>query len=37
MTELSPAGAEFSFEHGKLRPLPWLTEVRWGRIGDRVR
>jgi signal peptidase I len=27
----------YSFDYGRLRPLPWLTDVRWGRIGDRVR
>lgn len=27
----------YSFEYGKLRPLPWLTDVRWRRIGNRVR
>jgi signal peptidase I len=27
----------YSFDRSKLRPLPWLTEVRWGRVGDRVR
>ena len=26
----------YSFDRSKLRPLPWLTEVRWGRVGDRV-
>jgi signal peptidase I len=27
----------YSFDRGKLRPLPWLTEVRWSRVGDLVR
>lgn len=27
----------YSYDANKLRPLPWLTEVRWGRIGDLVR
>jgi len=27
----------YSFDYGKLRPLPWLTDVRWRRIGNRVR
>ncbi len=27
----------YSFEYGKLRPLPWLTDVRWRRIGNWVR
>jgi signal peptidase I len=27
----------YSFEYGKLRLLPWLTDVRWHRIGNRVR
>jgi len=26
----------YSFDRSKLRPLPWLTEVRWDRLGDRV-
>jgi signal peptidase I len=27
----------YSFEYGKLRPVPWLTDVRWHRIGNRIR
>ncbi len=27
----------YSFDRSKLRPLPWLTEVRWSRVGDLVR
>lgn len=27
----------YSFDRSKLRPLPWLTEVRWNRVGDLVR
>jgi len=27
----------YSFDRSKLRPLPWLTEVRWGRVGNLVR
>ena len=27
----------FSYDKESLRPFPWLREVRWGRIGDRVR
>jgi signal peptidase I len=27
----------YSFEYEKLRPFPWLTDVRWRRIGNRVR
>ena len=27
----------YSFEYGKLQPVPWLTDVRWQRIGNRVR
>ncbi|NIR44125.1 MAG: signal peptidase I [Gemmatimonadetes bacterium] len=26
----------YSFDRSKLRPLPWLTEVRWDRVGNRV-
>lgn len=26
----------YSFDRSTLRPLPWLTEVRWGRVGDLV-
>ncbi len=27
----------YSYDAGKLRPLPWLTEIRWRRLGDVVR
>jgi signal peptidase I len=27
----------FSYNRGSLRPFPWLREIRWGRLGDRVR
>ncbi len=27
----------YSFDRSKLRPLPWLTEVRWNRVGNLVR
>jgi signal peptidase I len=27
----------YSFDLNKLRPAPWLTEVRWSRIGDLIR
>ena len=27
----------YSFDRSNLRPLPWLTEVRWGRVGNLVR
>ncbi len=27
----------FSYNKGSLRPFPWLKEIRWSRIGDRVR
>lgn len=27
----------FSYNRGSFLPFPWLREVRWGRIGDRVR
>jgi signal peptidase I len=27
----------YSFDSGTLRPFPWLTEIRWGRIGGTVR
>jgi signal peptidase I len=27
----------FSYDKTSLRPFPWLREIRWGRIGDRVR
>ena len=27
----------FSYNRDSLRPFPWLREVRWGRIFDRVR
>jgi signal peptidase I len=26
----------YSFDRSKLRPIPWLTEVRWGRVGNRI-
>jgi signal peptidase I len=27
----------FSYNKESLRPFPWLREIRWSRIGDRVR
>jgi len=27
----------FSYNRDSFRPFPWLREVRWGRIGDRIR
>ncbi len=27
----------FSYNRGSFLPFPWLREVRWGRIGDRLR
>jgi signal peptidase I len=27
----------FSYNRQSLRPFPWLREIRWGRIGDRIR
>ncbi|MDE2876568.1 MAG: signal peptidase I [Gemmatimonadota bacterium] len=27
----------YSYDRGAMRPFPWLTEVRGGRIGDRIR
>lgn len=27
----------FSYDKESFRPFPWLREIRWGRIGDRVR
>jgi signal peptidase I len=27
----------YSYDAEKLRPLPWLTEIRWKRVGDVVR
>jgi signal peptidase I len=27
----------YSFDRSRLRPFPWLTEVRWRRVGDRIR
>ncbi len=27
----------YSFDRSKLRPLPWITEVRWDRVGNLVR
>ncbi len=27
----------YSFDRSKLRPLPWLTDVRWDRLGNLVR
>ncbi len=27
----------FSYNRNSLRPFPWLREIRWGRIFDRVR
>ena len=27
----------FSYNRTSLRPFPWLREIRWGRLGDRVR
>ncbi|UCC47460.1 MAG: signal peptidase I [Gemmatimonadota bacterium] len=26
----------YSFDRSRLRPLPWLTEVRWDRVGNLV-
>lgn len=33
----APLFIYYSFDRSKLRPLPWLTEVRWGRVGNVVR
>lgn len=33
----SPLFIYYSFDRSKLRPLPWLTEVRWDRVGNMVR
>jgi signal peptidase I len=27
----------FSYNKDSFRPFPWLREIRWGRIGDRIR
>ena len=27
----------WSYDGDTLRPFPWLTSVRWSRIGDRIR
>jgi len=27
----------FSYDKDSFRPFPWLREIRWGRIGNRVR
>ena len=27
----------FSYERDKLEPFAWVREIRWGRIGDRIR
>jgi signal peptidase I len=27
----------FSYNKESFRPFPWLREIRWGRIGDRIR
>ncbi len=27
----------YSFDRSRLQPLPWLTEVRWNRVGNLVR
>ena len=27
----------FSYNKDSFKPFPWLREIRWGRIGDRVR
>jgi signal peptidase I len=27
----------FSYNKGSLRPFPWIREIRWGRVGHRVR
>ncbi len=27
----------YSFDRSRLRPVPWLTDVRWSRIGDLIR
>ncbi|MDH3205026.1 MAG: signal peptidase I [Gemmatimonadota bacterium] len=27
----------YAFDGSSYRPFPWLREVRWGRIGDRIR
>ena len=26
----------YSFDASRLRPVPWLTEIRWNRIGGAV-
>jgi signal peptidase I len=26
----------YSFDSSTLRPFPWITQIRWGRIGDRI-
>jgi signal peptidase I len=27
----------FSYDKKSLKPFPWLREIRWSRIGDRIR
>jgi len=27
----------FSYNEGSYRPFPWIREIRWSRIGDRIR
>lgn len=32
-----PAFVYFSYERGAHEPLPWVTTIRWGRLGRRIR
>jgi signal peptidase I len=27
----------FSYDKNSFKPFPWIREIRWGRIGDRIR
>ena len=31
------AAIYFSYDKGSFRPFPWITEIRWDRLGDRPR
>jgi signal peptidase I len=26
----------YSFDNGTMRPFPWITQIRWARIGDMI-
>ncbi|HEX5439186.1 MAG TPA: signal peptidase I [Gemmatimonadaceae bacterium] len=37
LLEGTPLIVYYSYNRDTDRPLPWLTNIRWGRLGDRIR